>query len=336
MLLILHIRTEGVRISNVISHKGQYMHIIENDNKLPVMAKPFALTKSNLGALTKLFDAKFICNETGVHELHQMISEKINYLHPTSGGFQYLISFSDNTHLEHSNISTFSNSIKNNSKTTERLVLKWTIIHKIGEEDNELTIIIRITNPINPLAYLQAALSKTPQDIDDLSFEGGTVSVSTDGAGQIVAEEIFSITGKWIESRPAPQYITTINKTINEHKNKISFLNYWFLPTMIASMFFMTLWKHTPQNLMIPILFGAFITNSYLRTAMYSLNRKIHNWCRRSDVFSAFLLTGGDTNQQAAYASYSKISLIKLVTVTIGSFLLSVGASITATFLISL
>lgn len=112
------------------------MSIIEReDNKLPVMAKPFAMTKSNLGALTKLFDAKFICNETGVHELHQMLTEKLGYLHPISGGFQYLLSFSDNTHLEHSDISTFTNSITNNSKNTERLVLKWTITHKIDDEE---------------------------------------------------------------------------------------------------------------------------------------------------------------------------------------------------------
>lgn len=283
--------------------------------------------------MTKLFDTKFLCNTTGIHELYGAVCERLSHLNPESGGFQFLISFDDRTHVEHQNIDELDNIVRNNGKTTERLTLKWVARHKIDSEDNELTVVVRISNPINPLLFLQAALSKSPQDIDNLEFESGSVSASVDGAGQITAEEIFSVIGRWVDSRPQPQYITTLHGSISKHKEKIAFLNYWVLPILVAVIFFLALWKHTPEQLLIPVLFAAVASNFYLRTIASRLNDKIMRWCHFSLLFSIFSLTGGDNNQQAKFASKSKNSLIKLVSVIIGSFVLNVIAGFTVSWL---
>ncbi len=168
--------------------------------------------------------------EQGIYELYNTVSEKISHLDPSSAGFQFLVTFSDRTHYEHQEIAKVKDAITNNSKTTERLTLKWVVRYKFREKENELTVVLRIANPINPLLFLQAALSKAPNDFDNLEFERCPVSVSVSGASQILAEEIFVVVGKWIDSRPQPQYITSAHNKIADNQNAIAFFNYWLFP----------------------------------------------------------------------------------------------------------
>lgn len=293
-----------------------------------VMSRPYTLTKSRLGTVTKVFSKNFLCNEQGVYELNGAVLEKLRFLNPTQHGFQYLISFSDKTHCEHHEIATLPGIVRHSGKMTERLILKWVIKHTVDESYNELTAIVRIANPINPLILLQAALSKSTEDIDNLDFEGGSVSVSVDGAGQITAEEIFSVVARWIDSRPQPQYFTTLHETIVKNQDKIEFLNHALLPTLIAMASFIVLWKHTPPSLSIPFIFGAIVIHSYAKSLAESFNRRIEHWCRKSRLFSVFQLTGGDTNQQAKFAVRSKNSIVKLIASTALSFILNVLAGI--------
>lgn len=303
-----------------------------------IMARPFAVTRSRLGVVTKLFDTNFLCNESSVYDLYGAICEKLNYLRPERSAFQFLISFDDKTHFEHHDIKRLAHAITNNSKVTDRLILKWMITHKLepSDEPNELTLIVRIANPVNPLMFLQAALSKSVQDIDNLEFEGGSVSVSIDGAGQTTAEEIFAIVGRWIESRPQPQYITSLHHVISNHREKIAFANYWLLPILGACIFFLVLWKHTPDRLLTPVLFSAVIANYYVRAIASKMNEKIRRWCRFSLMLNMFSLTGGDTNQQEKIAAKSKNSSIKLIIVTTCTFVLNVAAGIIASWVFAL
>lgn len=303
------------------------------DNYAGVMTKPYSLSRSRLGTTTKLFDKKFLCNEQGVYDLNESITEKLRQLSPSSGGFQYLLSFGDNTHFEHTNLTSLNGAVKNCGKTTNRAVLKWVIKHTIEEQDNELTVIVRVTNPINPLVFLQAALSKSPEDIDNLEFEGGSVSVSVDGAGQILSEEVFSVVGKWVDSRPQPQYVTTTHEIFNRHMKKFQFINYWLFPVLVSASLFMYLWKQTPQNIAIPVLFASVIIHTYSRSIASHINNLLERWAQTASLFSVFSLTGGDHNQQARFTAKSRNSVIKLMLVTTGSFALNIAASILAAHL---
>jgi hypothetical protein len=135
------------------------------------------------------------------------------------------------------------------------LTLKWVVRYKLRDTDNELTVVVRIANPINPLLFLQAALSKAPNDIDNLEFERCPVSVSVAGASQILAEEIFVLIGKWIDSRPQPQYITSVHNKIADNQNTIAFFNYWLFPILVAIIFFLLLWKHKIKRARVGLVF---------------------------------------------------------------------------------
>lgn len=267
---------------------------------------------------------------TRCYDLHESLAEKFRQFSPTSAGFQYLLSFGDNTHFEHTDLSALNGAVKNCGKTTDHAVLKWIIRHPIDGLENELTVIVRITNPINPLVFLQAALSKSPEDIDNLQFEGGAVSVSVDGAGQIAAEEIFAVVGKWINSRPQPQYVTTIHEVFEQHMAKFKFVNYWLLPALVALSLFLYLWKQTPAQIAIPALFAAMIYHGYTKNIAIEVNSKLDLWSRTASIFSVFSLTGGDSNQQARFASKSRNSVIKLVLAAIGSLVGNVAVSVIA------
>lgn len=299
-----------------------------------VLAKPYAISRSRLGIVTKLFGTRFLCNEQGIHDLNDSITEKLRQLTPTSGGFQYLLSFGDKTHFEHQDLGVLNSAVRNSAKTTERLVLKWIITHPIEGVANELTLIVRISNPINPFIMLQAILSKSPEDIDNLEFENGSVSASVDGAGQITAEEIFAVVGKWIDSRPQPQYITGIHERIHRHLNKLQFANYWLFPSLLASIFLIYLWKWSPTTHALPLLFAAIIVHSYAREATQKINQQLERWSHLTRRFSIFSLTGGDINQQAKFASKSKNSLVKLIAATSASVISNVIAGIVTALLL--
>lgn len=299
-----------------------------------VLAKPYAVSRSRLGTATKLFGTKFLCNEQGIRDINDAITDKLRQLAPTQGAFQYLISFGDKTHFEHQDLGILNSVTRNSAKTTERLILKWIITHSIDGVSNELTVILRISNPVNPFIMLQAVFSKSSEDIDNIEFESGSVSASVDGAGQIFSEEIFAVVGKWIDSRPQPQYITGIHERIHRHLSKLQFANYWLFPGLLATIFLIYLWKWGSSSQALPLLFAAIIVHTYTKEAAEKVNEQIERWSHLTRRFSIFSLTGGDTNQQAKFALKSTNSLIKLVAIAGGSVLSNVIAGIVTAYLL--
>lgn len=300
---------------------------------VPVLARPYTVTQSQLGIITKVFEERFLCTIPSLYTLQQNLQEKLASFQPSSYGFQYLISFSDKTHYENEELELLKNVVENSSKKTDRLILKWAITHKIDGIDNDLTITVRITNPISPWIMLQAAFSKSIEDIDNLDFARGAVSVAAEGASQITAEEIFAIVGKWIESRPQPQYITGFHKYIERHQPPLEFMNAWLLPSLFAVAAFFFLFKLAPTSYLVPATFLALVIHNYFRNAANIVNRHIAMWAATSSLFGIFQLTGGDSNQQAKFASRSKNSTLKLAATVLGTFILNVAAGILATWL---
>ncbi|PTN08863.1 hypothetical protein [Nitrosomonas aestuarii] len=294
-----------------------------------LIAKPYSVSTSKLGAVTKLYTDKFICNEKAILRIHSQICEKLGTLHPSSNGLQYIVSFTDRTHFEHNDFQYLNNTINHSEKCTERLILNWAISHKIGDIPNELSVIVRLSNPVNPLLVIQAALSKSPSELDNFEFEhGSSVSVSITGATQMFAEEIFSIIGKWIEGCIQPQPFITFNRFLRKHHGKIEFLNYWLFPILCITAYFLFLKEQSIEN-MIPLLLLGIIGHEYLRRLASSLNSRVDRWNRTSSSFSIFDLTGGDANQQTKFIADSKNSTIKLIIANTISFILSVLAGYT-------
>lgn len=302
--------------------------LVDLQELAPSLSKPFVVTRSTLGSTTKVLQDKFICTPDQVHRLHESIGEKVASFRPSKAGFQYLLSFTDNTHYENSDLDSLERTVGNSGKKSEKLILNWMIGHEYDGIENEMSITVRISNPVNPLIMLQAAMSRDHNDTDNMEFEIGSVSVSINGATQNTSEEIFSIVKRWIESCPQPASITGLNNWICENMGKISFINFWFFPIIFSICCYFIL-REIPQESVVEYSFLAFVAFMTIRVASQHINDQIRVWASNSRKFSMFLLTGGDENQQTKIAAKSRNSSLKLFFSVGGSFLLNVAAGIT-------
>lgn len=299
--------------------------IIELQDLTKTLAKPYVVTRSRLGSTTQVIEDKFICSPKELKRLFSSVSEKVISFNPSKAGFQYLVSFTDGMHYENSSLDTLQERLEGSEKKTDKLILNWKVAHQIDDIENEMSITIRISNPMNPLVMLQAAFSEDHSDIDRLAFEDGSVSVSVNGATQNISEEIFSIVQRWASGCPKPASITGLNETIFKHHEKISFLNYWIFPTLYVALAFVFL-KDLNLEKVQAYGFVAFASFMMIRAAAQNLNHKLEWWCRIGRKFSMFMITGGDSNQQTKIAAKSRNGTIKAIASAGVSFIINLIA----------
>lgn len=292
------------------------------------LANPYVVTRSTLGLTTKILFDKFICSTNELHRLHEELGEKITTFNPSKIRFQYLLSFTDSTHTENNNLESLEHIVVKSGKKTEKLILNWIIRHEYDGIENEISITVRISNPVNPIVMLQAIMSQDHRDADSLEFEMGSVSVSTNGATQNTSEEIFLIVKRWISSCPQPASVTKLNSIISKNMGKISFVNRWLFPLVFSVCCYFVL-SDLPQDIVVEYSFLAFVAFMTVRTVSKRFHDKIQGWASSSRQFSMFQLTGGDQNQQTKIAAASKNSSFKLFFSLGTSFLINVAAGIT-------
>ena len=299
------------------------------------LTKPYTVTRSKLGSTTKVIDEIFVCSPKELKTLFDSVGEKIASFNPTKAGFQYLISFTDSTHYENNDLATLSATLSSSDKSTDKLILNWSIGHEFDGVENEMSITIRISNPMNPFVMIQAIMSRNHMEADQLVFENGSVSISINGATQNTAEELFSIVKRWAKACPQPQSITGLNELIYKHTEKISFLNYWVFPVLFVICAFLYL-KNLPFETIQPYSFVAFASFLLIRSGAQKVNQKIEKWSMTSRRFSLFMITGGDANQQTKIAAKSKNNTIKLISSVALSFIINIAAGyIVATYISS-
>lgn len=301
--------------------------IVDLEKMAPILAKPYSVSRSKLGTTTKVIPERFICSHREIGILYDAISEKISSVNPEAGAFQYLISFTDRTHYENNDLALLERQMSKTGKYTERLLLTWFVKHKIDGIDNELAITVRISNPLNPFLMLQAALSKSVDDIDNLEFEMGTISLSVNGATQTTAQEIFELVSRWASACPQPQSITKLNKILSKNREKIQFANLWLLSLMYAIATFLYL-QSIDYSKSAPYIFLSISVFFLIRNMAMKANDRINYWASESQKFSLFLLTGGDSNQQTKFSANARNSTIKLIGSAVASFCLNVAAGV--------
>jgi hypothetical protein len=258
------------------------------------------------------------------------VSSKFKTLNPKKAGFNYLLSFSDKTHLDNQDLRQITKGVIDTGNRCERLVLKWIITHDIDGEDNELAVVIRISNPINPLLFFQAALSKSAQDIDNFEFEMGSTCASVTGAGQLFSDEVFQLIQNWINARDKPYAMIGINEFIKDHRNKFYFLNLHLLPFLLV---FILMCFAGPFKDKFSFPAESFVILSFLlyfsfRDIGRSLNEKMQRWNQVSNFFSVFQLTTGDNDFITKMLSKSKNSSLKVLGGVVYSLLMNIGASV--------
>jgi hypothetical protein len=304
-------------------------------NSVAILGRPYAITKSRLGAITKVYTERYICDLASLKELFQSIGEKLSGLNSTGvPEFSFLISFSDQTHHDGATADLQSLSTIPIGKQTERIVMRWAIKHDIDGVENELSITVRISNPINPLVYLQAALSKSASEIDNMEFEMGSTCVTVDGATQGYADEIFLRLKNWIAARNKPHAFLEVGKIYNRYEWWIDQLNQSILPLLAIGALSLYISQKVTQSQQItftPVLIALFFL---FHTLGRKLNSKMSGWAKRSEHISLFAITHGDNDAITKMAARAKNSFIKLIASGIFGFILNVAAGIVCWWLV--
>lgn len=296
---------------------------------LAVLGKPYSLTKSRLGAITKVYEDRYMCDLSALKELFSAIGEKLSQIpNASKATFSFLISFSDKTH--HDGVTSDLQELKNIpiGKQTERIVLNWNLSHTIETEQNEVSITVRISNPINPLIYLQAALSRSANDIDNFEFEEGFTCVTVDGTGRRYADEVFLCVQNWLDARNKPHAFTSIHQTYLKHEWAFDQINVTLFPVLVAcavSIYSYSELTRPAQVALAPLIVVAFLVISKVggKVAM-----KMRRWAQKASELTLFQITNGDEDLLTKMAARSKNSLIKFVSSCVVSLVLNVAAGV--------
>ena len=297
-------------------------------NSLAVLGKPYTITRSKLGAITKVYTDQYLCDLPAIKEMVQAIGEKISVITATKlPEFSFLISFDDKTH--HDGVLSDLQNVASVpiGKKTDRVVMRWSVEHLIDDQPNELSITVRISNPINPLVFLQAALSKSPNDIDNFEFAMGSTCVTVDGADQGYSDEIFLKVQNWIKARNKPHAFLNIHDYYIKKEWYVDQLNYSLLPFLVVALGSAHLYSKYTSSFAptVPPLIAAFFV---LRTLGSRLNQKMAAWARRARHISLFQITNGDIDYLTKIDATSKNSVIKLSVSGFVSIALNVIAAV--------
>ncbi|MBN9498147.1 MAG: hypothetical protein J0H39_15440 [Alphaproteobacteria bacterium] len=296
---------------------------------IAVLGKPYKITRSRLGAITKVFTEQFLCDVTALQELFQSVSEKLASAPATeTPTFSFLISFSDQTHHDGVTSDLTQMTTIPIGKQTERIVARWGIAQTIDEVRNELTITVRISNPINPLVFLQAALSKSPSDLDNFQFEMGSTCVTVDGATQNFSDEVFLRIQNWIEARNKPHSFLNIHGFYLKYEfylDKLGLALLPFLTATLASLWAARLPDIRDQLTAAPMIFGLFLI---IHGFCHDLTIKMSRWANRSRHISLFQITNGDLDALNKLAAKANNSALKLIASLVLQFLLNIAAGI--------
>jgi uncharacterized membrane protein HdeD (DUF308 family) len=304
-------------------------------NSVAVLGRPYAITKSRLGAVTKVYNDKYICDLPALKELFQGIGEKLSTIqHAKQPEFSFLISYADKTHQD--GVAPDLNELSSIpiGKITDRIVMRWGVFHEIDGVENEISITVRVSNPINPLVFLQAALSRSPNEIDNAEFEMGSTCVTVDGAGQVYSDEIFLRVQNWIDARNKPHAFVGINDIYSKFEWYIDQIAESLLPLLIVAY----LSIYSAQNLelnyqisSVPILISLFIV---LRGITKKVSIKMAEWSQKSKHIGLFQITNGDIDAITKMAARAKNGALKLVVTGSISIALNIVAGIALWYLL--
>lgn len=291
--------------------------------------KPYTVTRSRLAVITKVYDDKYICDIDSLKQIFELIAEKLSSLTPKKEPeFSFLISFSDKTHQDGLTPDFTMMRTLSTGKTTDRIVMRWKVIHDIQGEDNELSITIRISNPINPLIFLQAALSKSPSEVDNVEFEMDATCVTVDGADQSYSDEVFLRVQNWINARNKPYSFMQVSEFYSKYDWYVDQFNRALLPLLLISLlsiFSSNELTQSSQITIIPIVVGLFF---FFQSIAYKINSKMAHWAARSKHIGLFQVSNGDVDALSKMAAKVKNGAIKLVATGITSLTLNIGAAV--------
>ena len=297
-------------------------------NSVAVFGKPYAITRSRLGAITKVYSEQYTCDLRSIRNLIESVGDKISNsaaLRPPR--FSFLISYDDKTHHDVVLPELESANYIATGKKTERIVLLWSVDQIVDGMENELSVTVRIANPINPLIFLQAALSKSPTEIDNTEFESGSTCVTVNGTTQAYSEEVFLLIQNWISACNKPHIALNVGKNYRRFEWLIDQVNL-FAPTVLLTAVSLHLMDKVDTKYYlatVPTVIGLLF---FLRSLASRVNRRMAQWAKRSAFIGLFQLTNGDSDDVTRKIALAQNGAWKLIATGVISLALNILAGV--------
>lgn len=278
------------------------------------LSRPYLFKKSRLTTTTKVYTSKYVCDLPSIKVLLQSINDKLDEKSRSSDDhdFNFLISFSDNTHSDGSIEHILSEKNLDTDKRTERIVLNWKVKYYDLNIINEIEVTVRISNPINPLIFLQAALSKSPSEIDNIEFEMGSTCVTVEGADQSYAEEIFLRTKNWMNARSKPYTYMDIGGFYKKYEWVLDQSIISLIPILLVTVISFYISEDIDiktQIAFVPVLVAFFFV---FKSIGIKLINRMSSWAKRASFIGLFSVTQGDKDYLSEMIASSKNGSIKI------------------------
>jgi len=301
------------------------------------LSRPYIYKKSRLTVTTKVYIKKYICDLKSVGLLIERVNEKLlekSIIEDQE--FNFLISFTDNTHSDGEIGNIFSDINLDTDKQTERLVMNWKIAYYEANNLNELEVTVRISNPINPLTFLQAALSKNPNEIDNIEYELGSTCVTVEGADQAYAEEMFLRINSWLDARTKPHKSLDVSGFYKKYEWALDQSIISLIPillTTIISFYFSKSIDVRTQLALVPVFVASFFV---LKSIGVKIVNRITVWAKRADFIGLFSITQGDQDYMSEMMSKAQNGSMKVAAALILSIIINVGSGVICWYLIKM
>lgn len=232
---------------------------------------------------------------------------------------------------------------------TNAVILTWEFFYNRDEgSDPELHVIsVKVTESLNPMQVLRAALSRDREDMDSLEIRMAPVVCEIDYHDNLLSRELVQIVSTWHKSLRRPAPLLGIGKFIQKKQERISTSIQYSLELLVPIAYIagIYLWMHnqfeselTTQYLSVCtffILLFFFVTRISDRIARW-LSTVTSRSIDRMGRLPIFELTNGDNNLQTeAYAKVTTSTYKFWATITV-SFLINIASTIFTFYVLNL
>lgn len=232
---------------------------------------------------------------------------------------------------------------------TNAIVLTWEFMYKLDEHCKpELHILsVRITESINPMQFLRAALSSDRDEIERLDIKMAPVACEVDYVDNLLSRELVRIVSEWHQALRKPVPLTGIGEQIQKYQRYILRTVDLSLEILMPFAYFSAVYiwfhSHFEQPLttkfiaygltfVMVFIFVARITARFSRWMASLIERNIERMGR----FPIFELTSGDQNNQTEALSKISASTYKFWGGIVVSFAINIVSAIFTFYVIGI
>lgn len=300
------------------------------------LSRPYVYKRSSLTTTTKVYTSRYVCDVQSIAMLVDKVNQKLHEKNKNIDNheFNFLISFTDNTHSDGNIEDLLSQSNLDTDKKTERIVLNWKVVCSDESGLHELEVTVRISNPINPLVFLQAALSKSPNEIDNVEFELGSTCVTVEGADQAYAEEVFFRITSWINARLKPRTYMDVGGFYKKYEWIIDQFIISIIPMLLVTIF--SFYASQDLNIKTQLaLMPTFIVTFFIfKSIGIKIANNMSGWAKRSNFIGLFSITQGDKDFLNEMMVNAKNGSLKIISALIITIVINISSGIACWFFI--